>query len=138
MADSVRPVDTAATPCRVLICDDQQPFRQLLSTVLGFDSEIEVVGEAENGSDGIRIVEELRPDILLLDVAMPVMDGLEALPHIRTASPNTRVVMLTGLAAASVRERALELGASAFIEKGVDVDALGARIKEVCREGGSG
>ena len=119
--------------CQVVICDDQPGFRQIVSVVLGLDPELEVVGEAADGRDAIRVVGELQPDVLLLDIAMPVMDGLEALPHIRASAPETRIVMLSGVAADSVRQRALDGGASSFIEKGTDVDAIVDQIKEICR-----
>jgi DNA-binding NarL/FixJ family response regulator len=64
---------------------------------------------------------------------MPEMDGLEALPRVRDASPATHVVMLTGVTATNIRERALASGASAFIEKGIDIDKLGKQVLEVCR-----
>ncbi|MGH3050113.1 MAG: response regulator [Gaiellaceae bacterium] len=119
--------------CTVVVCDDQAAFRQLVAVVLGLDSGIEVVGEAGDGREAVALAERLRPDVLLLDVAMPEMDGLEALPRVREASPATKVVMLTGVTAASVRERALAAGASAFLEKGIDIDKLGNRIVEICR-----
>lgn len=121
--------------CRVAICDDQPAFRKVVTVVLELDPNLEVVGEAVNGREAVALVRDLQPDVLLLDVAMPVMDGLEALPLIREAAPATRVVMLTGVASADLRERALAAGASAFIEKGTDVDALAAPIKEACSEG---
>ena len=119
--------------CRVVICDDQAAFRKVVSVVLGLDPDLEVVGEAENGRDAIALARELQPDVLLLDIAMPVMDGLEALPLIREAAPETRVVMLTGVASDAVRARALAAGAEGFIEKGTDVDLLAEPIKEACR-----
>jgi DNA-binding NarL/FixJ family response regulator len=119
--------------CTVVVCDDQAAFRRLVTIVLGLESGIEVVGEASNGHEAVTLAEELQPDVLLLDIAMPEMDGLEALPHVREASPATQVVMLTGLTAANVRERALAAGASAFIEKGIDIDDLGNQVFEICR-----
>jgi len=116
-----------------VVCDDQAAFRQLVAVVLGLESGIEVVGEARNGREAVALVEKLQPDVLLLDIAMPEMDGLEALSRVREASPATQVVMLTGVTAASVRERALATGASAFIEKGIDIDKLGNEILELCR-----
>jgi DNA-binding NarL/FixJ family response regulator len=119
--------------CTVAVCDDQDGFRRLVAIVLGLASGIEVVGEASDGRQAIALAERHQPDVLLLDIAMPEMDGLEALPRVREVSPGTRVVMLTGVTAASVRERALAAGASAFIEKGIDVDELAERIVEICR-----
>ena len=95
--------------------------------------EIEVVGEAGDGREAVALAERLQPDVLLLDIAMPEMDGLEALPRVREVSPETQIVMLTGVTAASIRERAFVAGASAFIEKGIDIDELGGRIVEICR-----
>jgi DNA-binding NarL/FixJ family response regulator len=122
-----------ADSCTVVVCDDQAAFRGLVVIVLGLEAGIEVVGEAGNGLEAVSLVKELQPDVLLLDIAMPEMDGLEALPRVREASPATQVVMLTGLTAATIQERALASGASAFIEKGIDIDKLGKLVLEVCR-----
>jgi DNA-binding NarL/FixJ family response regulator len=122
-------------PCRVGVCDDQAGFRQLVAVVLGLESGIEIVGEAADGREAVALAKKLQPDVLLLDIAMPEMDGLEALPRVLEVSPSTRVVMLTGLTAASIRERALAAGASAFIEKGIDISELGDRIVSICRAG---
>jgi CheY-like chemotaxis protein len=120
--------------CRVVICDDQPGFRQLVAIVLNLDPDLEVVGETADGRQAIQLVRELRPDVLLLDIAMPVMDGLEALPQIRESAPETQVVMLTGVVSESVRQRALDAGACLFLEKGIDVETLVAQIKAVCRD----
>jgi DNA-binding NarL/FixJ family response regulator len=125
-------MEGAQKGCRVVICDDQAAFRQVVSVVLSLDPGVQVVGEAVDGREAIRIVTELRPDVLLLDIAMPVMDGLEALPLVREASPETNVVMLTGLASESVRQRALDAGACLFLEKGTDLDELVDQLKDVC------
>jgi DNA-binding NarL/FixJ family response regulator len=119
--------------CTIVVCDDQPGFRQLVAVVLGLEPGIEVIGEANDGREAITLAERLQPNVLLLDIAMPEMDGIEALPGIREVSPETQVVMLTGMTAASVRERALAAGASAFLEKGIDIGELGDRIVEICR-----
>jgi DNA-binding NarL/FixJ family response regulator len=125
-------MEGAQKGCRVVICDDQAAFRQLVSVVLSLDLGVEVVAEAADGREAIRVVAELRPDVLLLDIAMPVMDGLEALPHVRKASPETRVVMLTGVVAENVKQGALDAGACLFLEKGTDLDELVGQLKDVC------
>jgi DNA-binding NarL/FixJ family response regulator len=122
-----------ADSCTVVVCDDQVAFRRLVVIVLGLEEGIEVVGEAGTGLGAVSLAKELQPDVLLLDIAMPEMDGLEALPRVRDASPATHVVMLTGVTATNIRERALASGASAFIEKGIDIDKLGKQVLEVCR-----
>jgi DNA-binding NarL/FixJ family response regulator len=120
-------------PSRIVVCDDQRAFRTIVATVLGLEPDVEVVGEAADGRQAIELVVRLKPDVLVLDIAMPVMDGLEALPHIRSGSPGTKVVMLTGVASDSVRERALEGGAALFLEKGTDIDEVVRAVVELSR-----
>jgi DNA-binding NarL/FixJ family response regulator len=120
-------------PLRIVVCDDQPAFRMIVSTVLRLEPDVEVVGEAGDGKQAIELAVRLKPDVLLLDIAMPVMDGLEALPHIRAESPGTKVVMLTGVANDSVRQSALDGGAALFLEKGVDIDVLVRSVVELAR-----
>lgn len=120
-----------ADRCRIVICDDQAHYRRLVVSVIELDPDLEVVGEAANGREAVELAERLRPDLLLLDLAMPVMDGLEALPLIRAAAPETRVVILSGVTAPSSRARAAADGASGFIEKGTDIDAFVRELKEL-------
>jgi len=115
-----------------VICDDQPAFRELLSVILGLEEGFEIVGEAEDGRRVVEVVASLGPDVLLLDIAMPERDGIEALPEIKSVSPKTAVVMLTAFGSDVVRRRAMQAGATAFIEKGGDVDLLVAAIREVC------
>lgn len=118
--------------CRIVICDDQASFREVLGLMLGIEDDFDVVGEASNGRDAIELVRGLQPDVLLLDIAMPVMDGLEALPYVRAAAPGTAVVVLTGLSSAELRQRALEAGARLVVEKGTDADEIAERVREAC------
>ena len=118
--------------CRIVVCDDQSAFRQLVTMVLGLERGIEVVGEAADGVEAIDAARRHAPDVLLLDVAMPNMDGLEALPFIREASPATRVVMVTAFGSETIRERALAAGAAGFIEKGLDVAELVEQVMQIC------
>lgn len=118
--------------CRVVVCDDQPAFRELIVAVLGQEPGVEVVGEAGDGRQAIEAVRALRPDVLVLDLAMPELDGIEALPHILEASPTTRVIVVTGFASARMKARALEAGASLFAEKGTDVGELVAQITGLC------
>jgi DNA-binding NarL/FixJ family response regulator len=101
---------------RVLIADDRPHSRRGLRAVLDLRSEIVVIGEAEDGREAIRLVEELRPDVVLMDVKMPVLDGLEATRCIKEQWPEVRVVVLTIHPA--YRAEALAIGADAFLVKG--------------------
>lgn len=116
---------------RALLVDDMVPLRQLLRLTLERSGHFEVVGEAGNGRDGIKAAEALQPDMVLLDVSMPLMDGLEALPRIREAAPDTTVVMLSGFSELRLGADAAAGGAAAYLEKGLPPDALVERLLEV-------
>jgi DNA-binding NarL/FixJ family response regulator len=103
---------------RVLICDDVAMLRELLRYELEEDDDVVVVGEADNGIDGVRLVHELRPDVVVLDLAMPGIDGLEALTQMRIAPQPPAVLVHSGFDAETMRERVLALGAAAYLEKG--------------------
>ena len=102
---------------RVVIVDDSEDMRHLVGLYLERRGGIKVVGSAATGGEGVRLSAELRPDLVLLDLAMPDMDGLEALPLILTASPESRVIVLSGFDQ-RVGKQALALGAARFVQKG--------------------
>lgn len=115
---------------RVAVADDTSDMRLLVRMALADRPELELVGEAENGQEAIDLVAALRPDLLLLDIHMPIVDGLEALPRLRQVSPDTRVVMLSALSAAQHSATALAAGAAAFVQKDVGIREL---VDEVLR-----
>lgn len=119
------------TALRVLICDDVQDIRLLLRLALAADPDIEVVGEAEDGREAVDRSRDLQPDVVLLDLAMPVMDGLQALPEILRVAPGTRVVVLSGFCSEGMAERTRELGASAYLEKGVSAADVVLAVRRV-------
>jgi PAS domain S-box-containing protein len=116
---------------RVLVVDDAEDIRTLLRLKLMRASGVEVVGEAGDGLEAVALASALEPDVVLLDMAMPRMDGLEALPLIREAVPNVRVVVLSGFNEDTMERRAMEAGADRYVVKGGDMDALIAVIAEL-------
>ena len=112
---------TAGRPIRVLLCDDVQAFRVLMRHTLGEWPGIEIVGEAADGEEGIGLVEQLRPDVVLLDLSMPRCDGMEAIPRMRESVPGTQIVALSGFSADRMAAPVMERGAHAYLEKGTDV-----------------
>jgi DNA-binding NarL/FixJ family response regulator len=118
--------------CRVVLCDDAPDFIQLAKLLFERDERLEVVGEASDGEAAITACRELQPDVLLLDVSMPVLDGLSALPRVLEASPHTNVIMLSAFGTQSMKRAALEGGAVGFIEKGEDPLALPAQVAAYC------
>jgi CheY-like chemotaxis protein len=116
---------------RVLVVDDAEDIRTLLRLRLMRASGVEVVGEAGDGVEAVALATALEPDVVLLDMAMPRMDGLEALPLIRAAVPGVRVVVLSGFDEGTMRHRALEAGADRYLVKGGDMDALLAAIEDL-------
>jgi DNA-binding NarL/FixJ family response regulator len=107
---------------RIVIADDQMRAREALKAVLANFPRVLVVGEAINGLDAVEMVRRCSPDTLLVDVRMPVMDGLEATRLVKTQWPHTRVVVLTMYAAE--RLPALAAGADAFLLKGGPIECL--------------
>jgi two-component system, chemotaxis family, chemotaxis protein CheY len=118
------------TPARVLICDDNEAIRKLLSTVVDNEPGLQVVGEAADGNEAIVEAIGLKPDVILLDLAMPKRNGLEALPELRRVAPDARIVVLSGFTSANVAEEVLALGAARYVEKGADPDAIVAAIAQ--------
>lgn len=112
-----------ARPTIVLV-DDSADVRTLIRTQLSLSGAIEILGEGANGDQAIALAEEHRPDLMLLDVSMPGVDGLAALPQVLLRSPTTRVVMFSGFAEAGLAAETRALGASAFLEKSVPFEKL--------------
>ena len=104
--------------------DDDESLRLIVRVALETSGRFRVVAEGATGEDAVALVAEHRPDLLLLDIAMPRMNGLEALPEVREASPETAVVILSGFEEARLGQRAREGGASAYVEKRTPPDRL--------------
>lgn len=101
----------------VLIADDQRLFAEALEAILSTDGRIRVVGRAADGQSAVDLARETHPDVVLMDIAMPVMDGIEATRTIREELPTTRVVVLTGSAATHDVARARSAGAAGYVTK---------------------
>lgn len=115
----------------VVIVDDLAEIRRLVARVLHRSQRFRVVGEGANGLEAIAAAEEHQPDLLLLDISMPVCDGLEALPRIREAAPSSVVVMLSGFEAGRVERLALERGASGYLGKGISPNEIVSQLLEL-------
>jgi len=111
------------------LVDDVPELRELIRFGLEEDPDFRVVGEAGDGRSAVRGVAETRPAAVLLDLSMPDMDGLEAIPRIRAEVPNTAIIVLSGFTADRVGAAAIEQGADAYVEKGAPI----SEIREVTR-----
>jgi len=126
-------VDVSLTsPIRVVLVDDSADLRSLVRMTLDREPDFTVVAEAEDGASGVEAVAAYKPHLVLLDIAMPVMDGLQALTLIREDSPGSIVVMLSAFTGSSgAIDRALALGAHGYIEKGGGVPEMIADLRGV-------
>lgn len=122
------------TGATIVLADDATLIRDLLRVTLEEIGGFVVVGEAADGSAAIDVVRDAQPDLLLLDLSMPRMDGLEAIPHLLAASPTTRIVVLSGFMASKMEPAAKALGALRYVEKGVSPEHLVRTLREVLAE----
>jgi len=114
----------AAERVRVLTADDHRVFAEALETILSLDDRIEVVGRAADGREAVELAQDRKPDVVLMDVNMPVMDGIEATREITADAAPPAVVMLTGSESAADVARAREAGAAAYLTKDHIADDL--------------
>jgi DNA-binding NarL/FixJ family response regulator len=115
----------------VLVCDDVADVRGLLREALDDEPGMHVVGEAENGRECVTLAAALRPHVVLLDLSMPELDGLEVIPRLLESSPDTRIVIFSGFGSGRMADLALSLGAARYVEKGTPLDQVVALIREV-------
>ncbi|BDM68196.1 DNA-binding response regulator [Streptomyces nigrescens] len=118
-------------PIHVLLVDDHQVVRRGLRTFLEVQDDIEVVGEASDGAEGIAAAEQLRPDVVLMDVKMPGTDGIEALRKLRELDNPARVLVVTSFTEQRTVVPALRAGAAGYVYKDIDPEALAAAIRSV-------
>ena len=116
---------------RIVVADDHPSFRESLIRLLSLDEEIEVVGEAEDGAEAYRLALDLKPDVVVIDLKMPQMDGAEATRRIKAATPETRVVVLSVFSQNDHIRRCLDAGADRYLTKGISREELLAAVKAV-------
>ncbi len=122
------------TTVRVLLCDDVAELRELTRLGLEEHPAIEVVGEAADAKTGLAQVTALMPDLVLLDLSMPGMDGLEAIPLMREAKPDLGIIVFSGFASDPMERVATRLGADRYVQKGESFDRLQSLAMTVAGE----
>ena len=121
-----------AQPVRVLIVDDEPLFVETVEALLAGDQRVEVVGTASNGKQAVELVATLTPDVTLMDISMPILDGIEATRRIRERFPDACVLVLTGSSISADVDRARQAGVAAFLTK----DRLGTQLVDAILEVG--
>jgi DNA-binding NarL/FixJ family response regulator len=114
---------------RIAIADDNEAVRVLLRTLVQGQSDFEFVGEAADGVEAVSLTERERPDLLVLDIAMPGLDGFQVIERLRSSCPEVRIVVYSGTGAASLNDAVLELGAADCVKKGVPNEELIERLR---------
>lgn len=122
---------TAAEPIRLVIADDQAMLRGALAALLELEEDLTVVGVAASGEEAVEVVARTAPDVCLMDIQMPGMDGIAATTAVRTASPQTRVLIVTTFARPGYLRSALEAGASGFLVKDAPAEQLADAVRRV-------
>lgn len=121
----------------VVVCDDAPQLRTLLRYAFEDEPDLTFAAEAGNGKDAIGVIADVQPDVVLLDLSMPQMDGLEAIPEIRRVSPGSAIIVFSGFTADGAAEAALAAGADRYLEKGTDINAVAVAVREVMAERGT-
>jgi DNA-binding NarL/FixJ family response regulator len=120
-------------PVRVLVADDADGVRELVILLLDMEQDFTVVGQARDGLEAIDQARSLQPDLVVLDVSMPRLDGIAATPRILRAAPTARVALFTGMAEPEVEQEAQQAGADALLAKELGASTLVDRLREICR-----
>jgi DNA-binding NarL/FixJ family response regulator len=115
---------------RILLADDHRLFAESLMALLSEDERVDVVGIAANGVEAVALTQDLKPDVVLMDLKMPVMDGLEATRAIRDLGQGTQVLILTGTTEPVRTEEAAQAGASGYLQKEQGVEELRSVVLE--------
>lgn len=123
---------SSAMSIRVVLADDEEPVLALLGITLSMGRDFEVVGEAHDGVEAVALIEDRHPDAVVLDLMMPVLAGLDAIPRIRSCCPDCKIVVFSALTAEQMREEVLRLGAHAYVEKTRFVTELAETLHRVC------
>ncbi|MEA2452349.1 MAG: hypothetical protein QOG04_1059, partial [Actinomycetota bacterium] len=119
-------------PCRVVLADDTPEIRMLVRMALELEGGFEIVGEAGDGAEALSLSDSHKPDAVVIDLAMPVMDGLEAIPAIKKGNPDTKILVLSGFDASQMEKEALAAGADAYLEKGEPAHKIVQMLLELC------
>ena len=117
----------------VLLAEDHAFFRKSLKLLVELEGDLKVVGEAKNGSEAVRLNRSLQPEVIIMDIAMPIMNGLQATRQIIETSPHTRVLMLSANPDPEYIERAIFFGASGYLIKQSSTQFLAKAIREVLK-----
>ncbi|MCC6259200.1 MAG: response regulator transcription factor, partial [Chitinophagaceae bacterium] len=120
-------------PIKVIICDDHVLYRAGVKTALSTKPDVKVIAEADNGVHLLNLIKNLTPDVILLDIQMPIMDGVATLPEIKKICPQAKVIMLTMLEDNSMITRLMEIGANSYLTKTSDSEVIYEAIK-TCME----
>lgn len=122
---------TSSDPIRLVIVDDQAMLRGALAALLDLEADLTVVGVAGDGDEAVRVVSDAAPDVCLMDIQMPGMDGIAATQAVRAASPATRVLIVTTFARPGYLRSALDAGASGFVVKDAPAEQLADAVRRV-------
>jgi DNA-binding NarL/FixJ family response regulator len=121
----------SSSTIRILVVDDYEPFRRFVCSTLGERPGFQIVGEASDGLAGIRQAEELQPDLILLDIGLPTLNGMEAARRIRKLAPDAKIIIVSQESSADVVQEALSLGASGYVVKTRAATELLAAVEAV-------
>jgi DNA-binding NarL/FixJ family response regulator len=125
------PAHRSVASIRVLVVDDFEPFRRFVCSTLGERPELVIVGETLDGLAAVQKAEELKPDLILLDVGLPTLNGIEAARQIRKIAPESKIIFVSQESSADVAQEALGLGASGYVAKGRAGSELLAAVEAI-------
>ena len=123
----------SVSPVRILVVDDNEPFRHFICSMLGMGAEFQIVGEATDGLEAVRKAEELQPDLILLDVGLPHLNGFEAARRICKLALKSKIIFLSQESSSDIVRGALCLGAKGYIAKGSAASDLIVAVEAVVR-----